>query len=243
LAHKELLQSFKKDLNVTTNNSVDSPLAGTTGTGNFVGSTSPTIVTPIISQINDTNSKALLALQTVASAVNYITLINSATGVNPQIQSSGSDTNITLQIEGTGTGGVALHGSGTNDSVGSGYIGEFISSIIASGSAVSFSNGTVKDMTSISLTAGDWDVWGNITFVASVGMTNFLNWISSSSATLPDNSLYNQLVVGVSSGLGMNAPSRRFSLSSTTTIYISAYVSFASGTAVASGGLYARRRR
>ncbi len=33
---------------MTTNNAVNSPLSGTTGTGNFVGSTSPTLVTPIL---------------------------------------------------------------------------------------------------------------------------------------------------------------------------------------------------
>lgn len=33
---------------MATNNSVNTPLSGTTGTGNFVGSTSPTFVTPIL---------------------------------------------------------------------------------------------------------------------------------------------------------------------------------------------------
>ncbi len=33
---------------MTTNNSVNSPLAGTTGTGNFVGSNSPTLITPTL---------------------------------------------------------------------------------------------------------------------------------------------------------------------------------------------------
>ena len=41
---------------MVTNNSVNSPLSGTTGTGTFVGSTSPTITTPVISSITNTGT-------------------------------------------------------------------------------------------------------------------------------------------------------------------------------------------
>lgn len=56
---------------------------------------------------------------------------------------------------------------GTNDATvaTAGNVGELISSTIASGSAVSLSNNSPANLTSISVTAGDWDVSCNLIFV------------------------------------------------------------------------------
>jgi hypothetical protein len=134
-------------------------------------------------------------------------------------------------------------GTTTNNNAAAGSVGEFVSSVIASGSAVSYSTGTPKDMTSISLTAGDWNVWGNIFFIVGGAMTASNGWISATSATLPDLSL----AVGINvTGLGSSGfavPMQRFSLSGTTTIYISAQFTFSTSTVTACGGIYARRVR
>lgn len=90
---------------MATNNSVNSSLSGTTGSGNFVGSTSPSITTPkIISQVLDTNGNPIIGLGVTSSAVNYLTLTNQATGVPPFLSASGSDTDISINIAPKGTG-------------------------------------------------------------------------------------------------------------------------------------------
>ena len=233
---------------MTTNNSVDSPLAGTTGTGNFVGSNTPTVTTPkIITSILDTNGNIIENLAPIASAVNYIQVQNNATGANPVIFGTGSDTNVALQLNGKGTGGATVQGTSTNDNATAGYVGEFVSNIIAAASAVAAPNVTATNVTSISLTAGDWDVWGNVsTSSVPTATTAFAGWISSTSATLPDQSLYADITLAtgtIAAGIGMSVPQRRFTLSATTTVFLSGEFSGTSGSGSICGGIYARRVR
>jgi hypothetical protein len=80
-----------------------------TGTDNNVLSTSPNITTPrIITSINDTNGNELIGVTATASAVNEITVANAATGNNPVISATGTDTNIGITITPKGTGNTVL---------------------------------------------------------------------------------------------------------------------------------------
>jgi hypothetical protein len=184
---------------MTTNNGINTSLSGQTGTGEFVGSTSPTFITPILG--------------------------------------AASATSLTL----SSTSGVI--GTTTNNNAAAGSVGEFISSVIPLASAVSLTTTIAANVTSISLTAGDWNVWGNVSIVFSVGGTDAEMWISETSATVPDQSLFTGLAATIGIGAAFSVPQLRFSLGSTTTIYLSSISTFASGTAVACGGIYARRIR
>lgn len=141
-------------------------------------------------------------------------------------------------------------GTTTNDDAAAGSVGQLISSVIASGSAVSLTTATNADVTSISLTAGDWDVWGNISFIPS-GATNITDgrsWISVTSVTIPDSSLYSLVTYGpagavVAFPFGSTPPSFRLSLSGTTTVYLSVRAGFTVSTLTGCGGIYARRVR
>jgi hypothetical protein len=135
-------------------------------------------------------------------------------------------------------------GTATNDSASTGYCGEFVSSVIGSGSAVGLTNASNANITSVSLTAGDWDVWGNVAFVNATGLISYAEgWISSTSATGVDASLFVQDVAwGASSNNGFSVPGRRFSLPGTTTVYLSTNCGF-TGNLSACGGIYARRPR
>lgn len=93
---------------MATQNGLNTSLSGQTGTGNFAGSNSPTLVTPSIDQINDTNGNAALAFTGQSSAVNYIASFNSATGVPLGFAAVGNDPNIQFNINSKGTGAVAL---------------------------------------------------------------------------------------------------------------------------------------
>lgn len=140
------------------------------------------------------------------------------------------------------TGGVV--GTPTNDNASAGYVGEFVSSVIASGSATSLVNTTTKNVTTISLTAGDWDVIGNVFFNVSSASQGVSAWCSLTSASFPDSSLRSQVTASISnSGAGLTTPLLRVSVNTTTTVYLSGIATFVAGTVTACGGIFARRVR
>ena len=150
----------------------------------------------------------------------------------------------------TSTSGII--GTTTNDNAAAGSVGEEVESVITLASGgVSLTNAASANVTSISLTAGDWDVWGNVGFSGN-GTTTVVytyGWISSTSATTPDAAYQTQwaqaagTAIFAAANLGFPVPGRRFSLSGTTTIYLSVNSQFAVSTEFAFGGIYARRRR
>lgn len=94
---------------MATNNILNNSLSGQTGTGTFVGSNAPTIVTPTIQQIYDANNNVICDFQLVANAVNYIQIENNDTTNPPGIFAEGSDTNIGLTLQAKGTGLVNIN--------------------------------------------------------------------------------------------------------------------------------------
>jgi Pectate lyase superfamily protein len=128
-----------------------------------------------------------------------------------------------------------------------GSIGEYVSSAIASGSAVSLTTATAANVTSISLTAGDWDVDGNVNIAGSTATyTQGVGGISTTSATLPTdgtevNSGAQFTALSVTDGLTL--PRKRVSISSTTTVYLVGKATFSAGTMTAYGSISARRVR
>ena len=151
---------------------------------------------------------------------------------------------IGLQLTSAGS---SLLGTNTNNNASAGYVGEYVESVVLSGAAVSLSNATVANMTSVSLTAGDWDVYENLTYNISVGATIVGGGISTTSATLPDASVQsaytNNAAATLGQGTGITLPMRRISIASTTTVYATAYAYFAAGTVSVYGKLSARRAR
>ena len=112
---------------------------------------------------------------------------------------------------------------------------------------MTLSTTVVKDLTSINLTAGDWDVGGNMTFSNNaVGCSVFMAWISLTSATQPNLELLSVINPAASAGVSQCTiipPSVRISLAGTTTVYISGVCNFLSGNETACGSIYARRVR
>lgn len=143
--------------------------------------------------------------------------------------------------------GVSLTGTNTNDDAAGGNIGEYASSTIAAGSAVSVTTATTTNVTSISLTAGDWDVSavGKFTLTAA-SASLFSVGVSTTSATLPGDDAYVQkpLITSVlTSTYADTTPLVRLSLASTTTVYLVVRSTFSVGTETAYGTIRARRVR
>jgi hypothetical protein len=142
-------------------------------------------------------------------------------------------------------------GTTTNDSAATGSVGEDIFSTVNTG-IINLTTATSTNITTISLTEGDWDVWGSV--CADITSTTVLvylsGWASSTSATLPITPLTGNVNYGAGGfTYGGNAtitfaiPQQLFKLASTTTIYLSCQADFSVGTMAAYGSIYARRRR
>lgn len=140
-------------------------------------------------------------------------------------------------------------GTNTNNNAAAGSIGEYITASLASGSAISLTTVTPANVTSISLTAGDWEVWGSNVFVfeGSTTSTSLVAAINTTSATLPSNPGGGVSYLYYASMTGGNPIIQtgvvRMSLASTTTVYLIAQAGFAVSTASVYGFIAARRIR
>lgn len=206
-------------------------IASQTGTGTkFVVDTAPTLVTPV------------LGIAT-ATSVNKVTITAPATSATLTI----ADGTTLTETTSTSIGKGQYLATATNDSAMAGNIGEFAS---GTASGVSMSSSTNTDITSVSLTAGDWDCWGTVTFTtgAATAATTFASWLSTTSATDPNglNSgariQYNYTfptVIASTFSIGKI----RISLSGTTTLYLTGIWLGSGTTPNGSGFIGARRRR
>jgi len=163
---------------------------------------------------------------------------------------SSTSTLAALGIAQTFTAHQEVLGTTTNDAASAGYIGEYISSTLAIGSAVSLTTATTANVTSISLTAGDWDVNGNIGFIAASGTLGTVQIVSISqtSATLPtspNGGAYAREEIAFPATATQIIPTgtMRISLASTTTVYLVAQATFSVSTMTAYGFIGARRAR
>ncbi|HEY1109135.1 MAG TPA: hypothetical protein VGE76_10900, partial [Opitutaceae bacterium] len=142
--------------------------------------------------------------------------------------------------------GNPIKGTTTNDSAAAGYIGEFFSANLASGSAVSLTSPSASNIVSLSLTAGDWDVQGLAAFVAGVGttVTQTTSGISTTSGVV-STSTATIINGGVPASLSASYPTVtvRISIASTTTVYLVSAGVFSGGTLGGYGFITARRVR
>jgi hypothetical protein len=143
-----------------------------------------------------------------------------------------------------------VFGTTTNNNAASGEIGQYIESEVLIASKVMLTTATAADVTSISLTAGDWDVDGVVGWGPDAGTTmtllaGYCTDVSATLATIPNKgSLFRYNTSWTASAaMGMPTGTRRFSLASTTTIYLGAYAVFAVNTMGAYGIIRARRVR
>jgi hypothetical protein len=115
-----------------------------------------------------------------------------------------------------------------------GQIGEYLT---ASGSGIGLANNVVTTVATLSLTAGDWDVTGNVNFNAAAGThTFFAAGIGSVdtlfTATFPTTAM----------GQAMSTATRRYNVTVATAVTLVAEVGTTSS-ATASGTISARRAR
>jgi hypothetical protein len=144
-------------------------------------------------------------------------------------------------------GGLVASGVTDTSNASSGKVGEVISAAVTS--TTSLSNGTAANTTglNLTLTAGDWDVEGNVNFtLTGATVTQKTAGLSTISATLPTdgtqvfNGSIQTLITGSDSVV---LPRKRINVSASTTLYVVAKSSFSAGTVVTFGSVTARRVR
>ena len=158
--------------------------------------------------------------------------------------------NSTLAVTGTFTPGqtTGIVGTTTTNDAQAGSVGETVMSSITTPTNYP-ATGTFGDLTSISLTAGDWDIAavtqqttpGTMTGETRIGIST-----TSGNSTTDLTIGYNRLTfpnATVAADSGASIPMYRLQLGSTTTVYLKFFTEYTAGTPKALGTIIARRRR
>lgn len=141
------------------------------------------------------------------------------------------------------TGAVSLQGTVLGDNAITGYVGEYLT---GTASAVPLTTGVAATCASVTVSAGDWDVQGQVTFnpAGTTTMSGYNVGVSTVVGTLPANSNTSQNLT-MTTGLGqiLATPSVRVNVTTSTTVYLSAALNFAVSSASCNGFIHARRMR
>lgn len=218
-------------------------LSGASGAPSWSTATYPTTTT-INQLLYSSANNTITGLATANSAI----LITSAGGV-PSFQTTIPAFTTSSITFNPSTSGIV--GTQTNDNATAGFVGEVISSLVPFGSAVALTTSITADVTSISLTAGDWDVSGLLAFSPGGGTlaSSYAGGISLTSATFGALALteprtaFNGMSYGAGAPQTFNTGMARISLAATTTVYLIASASFTVSTNSVYGFIIARRVR
>jgi hypothetical protein len=129
-----------------------------------------------------------------------------------------------------------------------GQVGEVIA--VNASSSTTLTSNTTANVAVLPLTAGDWDVYGEVWLIVGTGgATAFHAAINSASATYPGFTALNtgmstaNFAMPASVGQKLNIRPCRVNLSAPATYYLVALVIFPSGSCTATGNIIARRAR
>jgi hypothetical protein len=134
----------------------------------------------------------------------------------------------------TASSSAPRHGVTDGSDANAGDVGEFLEALSGT---VGMVNNSVANVVSLDLPAGDWDVSGNVSFNAAAGThTNFGVGIGSiqvyNASTFPSSAITH----------GIATPTRRYSVTSTTTVWLVAVAGY-TASMTCNGYLRARRMR
>jgi len=176
-----------------------------------------------------------------------------STGTKQAITSNQVPSGWISDVEYDGTDWVVLTplkipGTSTNDAAATGYVGESVESFAGPVSAPA--SNTFGDITSITLTAGNWDVSCIVSSILNTGtsITSVSGGLGNASGTsglgltngdtqgysVPPTAQYQPIIT---------IPAKRVSIASTTTYYLKMWMSYSGGTPQFQGRISARRVR
>lgn len=210
-----------------------------TGTGAVVLATSPTLTTPALG-----TPSALVGTNITGTAAALNIGGNAATATTAINQSGGTVSATTI----TATSGLitpfypdGILGSVSGTPASAGSVGE---TILGSGTAVSIITGTPTAIASVPLTAGNWIVFGNLSFNYGPGTNaSLLAAMLNPSVGIPSQEYYSiqQIIGGTNAANSLIPPMRIVNTNSSITYYLVAYATFIVNTLSGTGYLYAVR--
>jgi hypothetical protein len=199
----------------------------------------------------------------MSSTVGPQTLTNLDVGVQISANTAGwtihkqATKNVTLEVSNGGTAGantlVPPLAVTDGSAQAAGLVGEVKRSSIAVGSEITLTNGVAANVTSVSLTPGDWDCRGGVGFdtAANTNVTLLSGGVSSTSASVPalgTGGFWSQNVpAGIASAAvmaqGFPVAPQQVNISSTASEYLVAESNFTVSTQKAYGTIECRRMR
>lgn len=153
-----------------------------------------------------------------------------------------------------GTSAFTIHGTNTNDNASTGYVGESVRSLVTRANGVTATTSSQWfNITTLSLTSGDWLVTGIVTINANGGTitanTSSMALSTSSGNVTTDHVSgdnvidYNGTTPSALTDGTVVCPNYRLSISGATTVYLKTIVGYSAGTPKGSGRISAVRIR
>jgi hypothetical protein len=226
-------------------------IGGNTVLGNFTASS----VAPTANAMPSCSTANSALKYTTSSGLSCGTTFALTSGNLSQFASTTSAQLLGVLSDETGTG-VAVFGTSptittpnivgtaTNNNANAGSVGEVVAN---QATGVSLTTSVSANITTISLTAGDWDVEGNVDYVPAGGtsISQCVSSVNTTSATQPASPFKSigNYTAGAGNGQTQWAPITRLSLASTTTVYLVGFANFGGSTLTANGFIRARRIR
>lgn len=97
--------SAVNEVTITSAATGNAPIVGASGSDSNIGLSLKSKGTGVVNLLDGSNLE-LLKTERTASAVNEVSVVNAATGGRPVVKATGDDTNISLELQGKGTGTV-----------------------------------------------------------------------------------------------------------------------------------------
>lgn len=241
------------------NKTLTAPILGTPASGTLTNTTGLPIATGI-SGLGTGVATAMAATPNATGGVETYAGLASPPAIGNTTAAAGNFTTVgaTGLISPTST--VGIKGTTTSDNAQAGSVGEYICAQVTNGGSptgcqtnsstpVSLTSTITANVTSISLTAGDWNVWGNVITLPSGTTTqsSLFTGISLVSGVFPTQPANGAYIVGYYPALGntlaQTSGETRISISATTTVYLVVNATFAISTEGGYGFIGARRLR
>ncbi len=189
-----------------------------------------------------------LSASSTISGAGFTAWLASPPAIGGTAPAAGSFTTLTASSTITPSQTAGIVGTTTNNNAQAGSVGEEVETVVSSASPVSLSTTIVNTVATIALTAGDWDVGGEVWLNVGTGGATLMQGAISATTGVPLNATSasrNLLQAAITSGTIQILPLRpaRVSLSGTTTYFLLASMTFPSGSCSAYGNIWARRAR
>jgi hypothetical protein len=212
-------------------------------TGNVIGNLTGNVIGNLTGAVTGNASSATNLAAGATGSIPY----QSAAGATTFL-AAGATGRMLTQNAGSPTWSIDHIGTATNDSAAAGYVGEYILSQNTAGT--SLTQNVVTNITSITLSAGDWDVSSNVNLTyTTTNSTTFTlqGGITTTSATLGALDTYSQFVVHAGNAATQTqifaSPEVRLSLSTSTIVYLIGFANGGLSSITGRGTIRARRVR